>query len=293
MFYKDDEGLPPSSVSTNVVITCDCGRSHSTRCEVEIIAVPSCDDSPPGDSQEGSSSGSSPKKFASRMRNGEDGIMFVPKGAPTMIISLGKSASGNYTGHIELDPALFFFRDKASPDMLKVSGSEKTGLDVVCDAKNEFFYRQIMAAECFVNISTNSTGESFALEFYHPNETRDSFASDGSYVLKSRTNPFVVYEIGPFLKTNGIKSIPVVERRGGVILTERSFYFDSSSPAGMRCGVSYGAGAMDKGVQVLSDNQTVKYVRGPNGFERKEFLSYVNVNGEEKRSMSIKTLSDT
>ena len=119
VYRRGTDGSIPSFVSTNFVAACDCDgctAEHRVSCSVKLVSDPFCgtEPSPPGaigggDSSGGydplpslSNGGSPPRRLTRRAA--QRSAFAVPRGAPTVAVSLGRGRSGGFTGHLELDP---------------------------------------------------------------------------------------------------------------------------------------------------------------------------------------------
>ena len=170
VYRRGADGSIPGSVSTNFVAACDCDgctAEHRVSCSVALVADPFCGDEPPppgspgGGSSRGGTGGLPLPLRASRRTAPPGPACAVPRGAPTVAISLGRSRSGGFTGHLELDPARVFSLSNATPDAVIVHGNSRTGLDIVRSAAGDL--RQVRSAGCLADFAVPPASNSFAI----------------------------------------------------------------------------------------------------------------------------------
>ena len=295
VYRRGTDGSIPPSVSTNFVAACDCdgcNAEHRVSCSVALVADPFCGDepSPPGSPGGGSSRGGTgglPLPLRASRRTAPPGpACAVPRGAPTVAISLGRSRSGGFTGHLELDPARVFSLSNAMPDAVIVHGNSRTGLDIVRSAAGGL--RQVRSAGCLAEFTVPPASNSFAISFYHPSDLESELTDDGLYAVLPGAVPFAVYEVGPFADESGRRVLPVVERRGGETVSSRALYASRSSPD---AGLSLADGLVERGVRELADGALLRYVRGAGAPERGVVDRYAAVGGEQVLAMRVEASS--
>ena len=295
VYRRGADGSIPPSASTNFVAACDCDGctvEHRVSCSVALVADPFCGDEPPppgspgGGSSRGGTGGLPLPLRASRRTAPPGPACAVPPGAPTVAISLGRSRSGGFTGHLELDPARVFSLSNATPDAVIVHGNSRTGLDIVRSAAGGL--RQVRSAGCLAEFTVPPASNSFAISFYHPSDLESELTDDGLYAVLPGAVPFAVYEIGPFADESGRRVLPVVERRGGETVSSRALYASRSSPD---AGLSLADGLVERGVRELPDGALLRYVRGAGAPERGVADYYTAADGESVLAMRVETSS--
>ena len=291
VYRRNADGSIPFLVSTNFVVECDCEGcdvQHQVTCTVRLVSDPFCKvDSPrPGSSEEGQSKGSGGGARTYRLQGSS---CVIPKGAPTLAFSLGRSSSGGFTGHFLLDPARIFNFSTVTPNILTVEGDSTTGLDIITSEGEEGYCQQVRSAETFADIAISPASNSFSIAFYNPSSVCPEYTIEGHYALYPNAEPFVVYEIGPFIENADKRILPVVERRGGEIVQSRAFYTSLQS---VDAGLSLSGGLVERGVRRLSNDVLFHYSRGVNTPEYGVLNYYTIVLGESVLSKRIETSSN-
>ena len=208
----------------------------------------------------------------------------ITRGVP-LYSTPSKVPSGNYLGHLEIDPAVAFRSGLFGPRQLRLVIDEGNSPDVVRDDRGTI--RQVYAKECFVEIAPDGNAGAFDVKFFHPQSVEDEVDERGNYVTITGAVPFVTYHVGAVSSSSNRVSLSVVEVRSDMepltveLLAERlqgdSEFF----------GISYGNGDRVTGIERTGDGSTRKVVRG-SGYEAVEQKTYLTLGGRRLLEMSVR-----
>ena len=287
--YKDSDGNFPTQATTNLSLSCDCeecDKTHSTRCSVELKER---GDAEPGAGKDGRSEGgggtpplllqavSAPASASVAPAVSAAGsLTAVPRGAPSWLISLGKDGSGNYSGHFEIDPAVFLTGRPADASLMRIVGNASTGLDIVCDRLGAV--RKVMSAQCLAIVNPRD-GRSFDLSFYRHCDIDPDAEGPDPYVIRAGAVPYATHEVGPVSREGSDLSLPIVERRPGAVASAVALVTRRNADGSVFWGLSQEGGMREQGIDVLLDGNRREVTRGTGGYEVVVEKTYASVGG--------------
>ena len=213
----------------------------------------------------------------------------VPAGAPTWRMKLGHDVSGNYLGHLEIDPAVAFRSAHFGPRQLRLVVDEGNSPDVVWDERG--CIRQLCGKECFVEIVSEGDTGAFDIRFYHPQSLEKELDERGNYVTIAGAVPFVTYRVGEVHQASDRISLSVVEVRENMVPLTVELLAERLRDGSEFFGISYGNGDRVTGIECSGDGSVKKVVRGA-GYEAVVRKTYLDLGGRSLLKTSVRESGD-
>ena len=190
--------------------------------------------------------------------------LYVPRGAPTWYVGLGRDAAGQFAGQLELRAAALY-----SPTGALSAYSVEIHRDTasVLSLSRIGEIRQIVAKECRVEVEGSPTGGAVRVSFYRREEAGSA--------------PFVEYAVSVDTNAPG-RVVRVEEVRGGEVVSVREFFREEAAGRTV-FGVSEGDGLRVRSLEVLSHSAAsrtvLETVSGPRGAVARSTLRKYTVVG--------------